>query len=285
MVTTVAYQGERGSNSATVAHALYPGGRELACTGFEQALDAVTLGAADVAVIPVDNSAAGRVADVHHLLPESGLFIVAEYFLAIRFDLMGVPGTTLDQVECVRSHVHALGQCRKVLREGGWRTHVSDDTAGAAREVAELGDPRHAALSPPAAAALHGLEVLRAGVEDDPDNTTRFVVLSRDAAVAPLDPHTDGPTMTSLFFCVRNIPSALYKALGGFASGGVNLTKIESYQLGPGLNPSRFYVEIEGHPDEPHVALALQELRFFSAEVRVLGVYPAHPHRLRERTG
>ncbi|WP_395575158.1 prephenate dehydratase [Streptomyces sp. BK79] len=284
-MTTVAYQGERGSNSATVARDLYPGSREFGCTGFEQALDSVTLGAADVAVIPVDNSAAGRVADVHHLLPESGLFIVAEYFLAIRFDLMGVPGTTLEQVECVRSHVHALGQCRKVLREGGWRTLVSDDTAGAAREVAELGDPRHAALSPPAAAPLHGLEVLRAGVEDDPDNTTRFVVLSRDAAIAPLDPHREEPTMTSLFFCVRNIPSALYKALGGFASSGVNLTKIESYQMGPGLNPSRFYVEIEGHPDEPHVALALQELRFFSSEVRVLGVYPAHPHRLRERTG
>ncbi|WP_331729238.1 prephenate dehydratase (plasmid) [Streptomyces sp. NBC_00028] len=275
-MTTAAYQGEPASNSATAARALFPDGRELPCTSFEQALDAVTLGAADVAVIPVDNSAAGRVADVHHLLPESGLFIVAEYFLAIRFDLMGVPGATVDQVECVRSHVHALGQCRKILREGGWRTLVSDDTAGAAREVAELGDPRHAALAPPAAAELYGLDVLRAEVEDDPDNTTRFVVLSRDAAFAP---HTGEPTMTSLFFCVRNIPSALYKALGGFASSGVNLTKIESYQMGAGLNPSRFYVEIEGHPDDERVALALHELRFFSSEVRVLGVYPAHSHR------
>ncbi|MBX7550256.1 prephenate dehydratase [Streptomyces sp. NPDC004232] len=277
-MTTVAYQGEPGSNSATAARALYPESGELPCTGFEQALDAVTLGAADVAVIPVDNSAAGRVADVHHLLPESGLFIVAEYFLAIRFDLMGVPGATAADVECVRSHVHALGQCRKVLREGGWRTLVSDDTAGAAREVAELGDPRHAALAPPAAAALHGLDVLRSGVEDDPDNTTRFVVLSRDASPAP---YPGEPTMTSLFFCVRNIPSALYKALGGFASGGVNLTKIESYQMGAGLGASRFYAEIEGHPDEERVALALHELRFFSSEVRILGVYPAHPHRLK----
>ncbi|WP_037863310.1 prephenate dehydratase [Streptomyces sp. NRRL S-340] len=279
-MTTVAYQGERGSNSATVARALFPDGTELPCTGFEQALDAVTLGTADVAAIPVDNSAAGRVADVHHLLPESGLFIVGEYFLAIRFDLMGVPGASLDQVECVRSHVHALGQCRKLLREGGWRTLVSDDTAGSAREVAELGDPRHAALAPPAAAALYGLDVLRAGVEDDPDNTTRFVVLSREQGPWP---GTDEPTVTSLFFCVRNIPSALYKALGGFASSGVNLTKIESYQMGAGLNPSRFYVEIEGHPDEPNVALALQELRFFSSEVRILGVYPSHPHRRGER--
>ena len=275
-MTIAAYQGEPGSNSATAAHALYPDSGELPCTSFEQALDAVTLGNADVAVIPVDNSAAGRVADVHHLLPESGLYIVAEYFLAIRFDLMGVPGAALDQVECVRSHVHALGQCRKILREGGWRTLVSDDTAGAAREVAELGDPRHAALAPPAAAELYGLDVLRAEVEDDPDNTTRFVVLSRDAVFSP---HTGEPTMTSLFFSVRNIPSALYKALGGFASSGVNLTKIESYQIGAGLNASRFYVEIEGHPDDERVALALHELRFFSTEVRILGVYPAHPHR------
>ncbi|MEV7323880.1 prephenate dehydratase [Streptomyces sp. NPDC093970] len=281
-MTTVAYQGEPGSNSSTVARRLYPAGRELPFTGFEQALDAVTLDAADVAVIPVDNSAAGRVADVHHLLPESGLFIIAEYFLAIRFDLMGVPGTTPDQVEFVRSHVHALGQCRKVLREGGWRTLVCDDTAGAAREVAELNDPRHAALAPPAAAELFGLDVLRSGVEDDPDNTTRFVVLSREAAPLPL---TAEPTMTSLFFNVRNIPSALYKALGGFASGAVNLTKIESYQIGAGLNASRFYAEIEGHPDEPRVELALQELRFFSDEVRILGVYPAHAHRLSERQG
>ncbi|GHB13336.1 prephenate dehydratase [Streptomyces tendae] len=281
-MTTVAYQGEPGSNSATAAHALFPDGRELPCTGFEQALDAVALGHADVAVIPTDNSAAGRVADVHHLLPESGLFIVAEYFLAIRFDLVGVPGASLQQVECVRSHVHALGQCRKVLREGDWRTLISDDTAGAAREVAELGDPRHAALAPPAAAELYGLQVLRPKVEDDPDNTTRFVVLSRDPQLAP---DSGVPMMTSLFFCVRNIPSALYKALGGFASSAVNLTKIESYQMGAGLNPSRFYVEIEGHPDDPGVALALQELRFFSSEVRVLGTYQAHAHRLRGRAG
>ncbi|NEC67740.1 prephenate dehydratase [Streptomyces sp. SID9727] len=277
-MTTVAYQGEPGSNSATAVRALYPDASEYPCTGFEQALDAVALGDADLAVIPVDNSAAGRVADVHHLLPESGLFIVGEYFLAIRFDLMGVSGATLDQVECVRSHVHALGQCRKLLREGGWRTLVCDDTAGAAREVAELGDARHAALAPPAAAGLHGLDVLRAGVEDDPENTTRFVVLSRTPASAP---DLGQPTMTSLFFSVRNIPSALYKALGGFATGGVNLTKIESYQIGAGLNASRFYVEAEGHPDEQRVALALEELRFFSSEVRVLGVYPAHPRRLR----
>ncbi|MFE1995044.1 prephenate dehydratase [Streptomyces parvulus] len=275
-MTTVAYQGEPGSNSWTAAEALYPASSELTCTSFDQALEAVTRGAADVAVIPVDNSAAGRVADVHHLLPESGLLIIAEYFLAIRFDLMGLPGTSLDHVECVRSHVHALGQCRKIIREGGWQGLVSDDTAGAAREVAELGDRRHAALAPPAAASLYGLEVLRAGVEDDPDNTTRFVVLSREGTPTP---YTGDPMMTSLFFSVRNIPSSLYKALGGFASSGVNLTKIESYQAGAGLHASRFYAEIEGHPDDPRVELALQELRFFSSEVRILGVYPAHEHR------
>ncbi|MBP2708237.1 prephenate dehydratase [Microbispora sp. RL4-1S] len=278
-MVTIAYQGEPGSNSAAAARDLYPDGRDLPCTTFEQALEAVTLGTADLAVIPVDNSAAGRVADVHHLLPETGLSIVAEYFLPIHFDLMGVPGTSVDQVECVRSHVHALGQCRKILREGGWRTLVSDDTAGAAREVAELGDPRHAALAPPGAAPLYGLEVLRAGVEDTPDNTTRFVVLSRDAK---LPRNTGEPMMTSLFFSVRNIPSALYKALGGFSSNAVNLTKIESYQVGAGLKASRFYVEIEGHPDESRVALALEELLFFCSDMRIIGVYPAHPHRAQE---
>ncbi|MBV2353507.1 prephenate dehydratase [Streptomyces sp. J2-1] len=275
-MTTVAYQGEKGSNSATAAADLYPGCDEVPCTSFEQALDAVALGTADLAVIPVDNSTAGRVADVHHLLPDSGLSIVGEHFLAIRFDLVGVPGATLADVECVRSHVHALGQCRKALREGGWRTLICDDTAGAAREVALLGDPRHAALAPPAAGRLYGLDVLRSEAEDNPDNTTRFVVLSRTAELPPYD---GAATMTSLFFCVRNIPSALYKALGGFSSNAVNLTKIESYQIGAGLNPSRFYVEIEGHPEEPRVALALEELRFFSSEVRVLGVYPAAPGR------
>lgn len=273
---TIAYQGEPGSNSAAATADLYPGSTGLPCTSFEQALDAVTLGTADLAVIPVDNSTAGRVADVHHLLPESGLSIIGEHFLPIRFDLVGVAHGTPEQIECVRSHVHALGQCRKILREGGWRTLVTQDTAGAAREVAELGDPRHAALAPPAAAREYGLRVVRPGVEDDPDNTTRFVVLSREAA-SPQD--TGAPTMTSLFFCVRNIPSALYKALGGFASNAVNLTKIESYQIGAGLHPARFYVEIEGHPEERRVALALEELDFFSSEVRLLGVYPAHPHR------
>ncbi|MGW3246318.1 prephenate dehydratase [Streptomyces sp. NPDC001070] len=275
-MVTIAYQGEPGSNSASAASRLYPGSRELPCTTFEQALEAVALDTADLAVIPVDNSAAGRVADVHHLLPEAGLSIIAEYFLPIRFDLMGVPGASLDDVECVRSHVHALGQCRKVVREGGWQTLVSDDTAGAAREVAELGDLRHAALAPPGAASLYGLQVLRGGVEDTPDNTTRFVVLSRDAE---LPPDAGTPMMTSLFFSVRNIPSALYKALGGFSSNAVNLTKIESYQAGAGLKASRFYIEVEGHPDEGSVALALEELRFFSSEVRIMGVYPAHPHR------
>ncbi|MEU2282492.1 prephenate dehydratase [Streptomyces sp. NPDC013178] len=276
-MTTVAYQGEPGSNSAAATVDLYPRSRGLACTTFKEALNSVTLGAADLAVIPVDSSAAGRLADLHHLLPESGLFIVAEHFLSVRFDLMTVPGASLDNVEYVRSHAHALGQCRKLVREAGWRTLVCDDTAGAAREVAELGDPRHAALAPPAAAALYGLDVLRTGVEDEPDNTTRFVVLSREATVPP---RTGGPTMTSLFFCVRNIHSALYKALGAFAGNAVNLAKIESYQTGAGLNASRFYGEIEGHPDEPYVAAALAELRFFSSEVRLLGVFPSHPHRL-----
>jgi prephenate dehydratase len=284
-MVTVAYQGEPGSNSSVAAVDLFPKCVELPFTTFEQALDSVALGAADLAVIPVDNSTAGRVADVHHLLPESGLSIVDEYFLPITFDLVGVPGTSLAELTHVRSHVHALGQCRKMLREGGWRTLVSDDTAGAAREVAELGDRSQAALAPPTAGRIYGLEPLRVGVEDDPHNTTRFVVLSKDpASPFSLLDASDVPAMTSLFFSVRNLPSALYKALGGFASNAVNVTKIESYQMGAGLNPSRFYVEIEGHISEKPVARALEELRFFTAEVRILGVYPAHKHRLEAHT-
>ncbi|WP_405591314.1 prephenate dehydratase [Streptomyces sp. NBC_01190] len=279
-MTVIAYQGEPGSNSATAAADLYHDGTGLPLRTFEQAMEAVAQRNADVAVIPVDNSAAGRVADVHHLLPESGLSIVAEYFLPIRFALMAPPGATAEQLAFVRSHVHALGQCRKFLREGGWRTLVSDDTAGSAREVAALGDPRHGALAPPAAAALYGLDVLADGVEDEHDNTTRFIVLAQRAVHPEV---TAGPVVTSLFFTVRNIPSALYKALGGFSSNAVNITKIESYQMGAGLQASRFYIEIEGHAEEPRVALALEELAFFSTEVRNLGVYPAHPHRLSSR--
>jgi prephenate dehydratase len=255
---------------------MYPDREQLPCTTFEDALEAVSSGRAGLAMIPVDNSIAGRVADIHHLLPESGLHIVGEYFLPIHFQLLAVPGTSIDQIRTVRSHVHALGQCRKIIREHGWSTVVADDTAGSAREVSELADPTVASLSPRAAADLYGLETLARDVEDEHHNTTRFLVLSREPEVPPVG---SGPIITSFVYRVRNVSAALYKALGGFATNNVNMTKLESYQLGGMFFATQFYADIEGHPDEPNVALALEELAFFSVEVRLLGVYPAHPFR------
>ncbi len=272
----IAYQGEPGANSAMACTDMYPDREQLPCTTFEDALEAVSSGRAGLAMIPVDNSIAGRVADIHHLLPESGLHIVGEYFLPIHFQLLGVPGTSIDRIKTVRSHVHALGQCRKIIREHGWTTVVADDTAGSAREVSELADPTVAALSPRAAAGLYGLDVLAADVEDEHHNTTRFLVLSREPDVPPVG---SGPIITSFVYRVRNVSAALYKALGGFATNNVNMTKLESYQLGGMFFATQFYADIEGHPDEPNVALALEELAFFSVEVRLLGVYPAHPFR------
>ena len=255
---------------------MFPDRDQLPCTTFEDALEAVSTGAAGLAMIPVDNSIAGRVADIHHLLPESGLHIVGEHFLPIHFQLLGTAGASIESIKTVRSHVHALGQCRKIIREHGWSTVVSDDTAGAAREVSELADPTVAALSPRAAADLYGLSVLATDVEDEHHNTTRFLVLSREPEMPPVG---SGPVITSFVYRVRNVSAALYKALGGFATNGVNMTKLESYQLGGTFFATQFYADVEGHPDEPNVALALEELAFFSVEVRLLGVYPAHPFR------
>ncbi|MDO9495812.1 MAG: prephenate dehydratase, partial [Nocardioides sp.] len=223
----IAYQGEPGANSHLVCRQHYPDWDTLPCASFEDVFAAVEAGPgveprADLAMIPIDNSIAGRVADIHHFLPDSGLHIIAEHFLRIRFHLLGVPGATLDQVRTVRSHLHALGQCRKVIREHGLVPLIAGDTAGAAREVAEAGDPTQAAISPPLAAEIYGLEVLAEDIEDEEHNTTRFVVLSREFVQAPAG---NGPVVTSFIFNVRNLPAALYKALGGFATNGVNMTK------------------------------------------------------------
>jgi prephenate dehydratase len=272
----VAYQGEPGANSDAACRAVVPELEPLPCQTFEDAFDAVESGRAELAMIPVENSIAGRVADIHHLLPESGLHIVGEYFMPIHFQLMVVPGTRLEQVRTVRSHTHALGQCRRIVREHGWNAVVADDTAGAAREVAELADPTVAALAPRLAADLYGLEVLAEDVEDEHHNTTRFLVLSREPREPALG---DGPVITSFVFRVRNVPAALYKAMGGFATNGVNMTKLESYQLGGTFFATQFYADVEGHPKDASLALALEELTFFSSHVRVLGTYPAHPFR------
>jgi prephenate dehydratase len=227
-------------------------------------------------MIPIDNSIAGRVADIHHFLPDSSLHIVAEHFLRIQFALMALPGTRLEDIRTVHSHVHALGQCRKVIREHGLVPVISGDTAGAAREVAESGDPTMAAISPPLAAETYGLEVLAEDVEDEDHNTTRFVVLSREYVEAAPG---NGPVVTSFIFNVRNLPAALYKALGGFATNGVNMTKLESYMVGGHFTATQFLAEVEGHPADLPLARALEELRFFTTDVKILGVYPADPFR------
>jgi prephenate dehydratase len=275
-VTHIAYQGEPGANSDTACRLVRPDLVPLPCRTFEDAFEALESGAAALAMIPVENSVAGRVADIHHLLPESGLYIVGEYFLPIHFQLMGVPGATVSDVRVVRSHVHGLGQCRKIVREHGWTASVADDTAGAAREVAEQGDRSVAALSPALAAELYGLEILATDVEDEHHNTTRFLVLAPEPQQFSADA---GPMITSFVFRVRNVPAALYKAMGGFATNSVNMTKLESYQLGGTFSATQFYADVEGHPDQRPLALALEELAFFTEQVRILGTYPASPFR------
>jgi len=272
----IAYQGEPGSNSHLVCSQHYPDWEAVPCASFEDVFAAVEHGRADRAMIPIDNSLAGRVADIHHFLPTSGLHIVAEHFLRIRFALMALPGASVETITTVHSHVHALGQCRRIIREHHLQAVISGDTAGAAREVAQAGDPTQAAIAPPLAAQIYGLHVLADDVEDEDHNTTRFVVLSRDFQQAPAD---GGVVVTSFVFNVRNLPAALYKALGGFATNGVNMTKLESYMVGGHFSATQFLAEVDGHPDDPGVGRALEELTFFTTEVKILGVYPADPER------
>ena len=272
----IAYQGEPGANSHIVCQEHYPELEALPCASFEDVFSAVGSGEAELAMIPIDNSIAGRVADIHHFLPGSGLHIIAEHFLRIRFHLMAVPGASLESIRTVHSHVHALGQCRRIIREHGLSPLISGDTAGAAREVAEAADPSQASISPPLAAQIYGLDVLATDVEDEDHNTTRFVVLSRDFVQAPAG---NGPVVTSFVFNVRNLPAALYKALGGFATNGVNMTKLESYMVDGHFTATQFLAEVDGHPDETPLRNALEELAFFTTDVTILGVYPADPFR------
>jgi prephenate dehydratase len=277
-MSKIAFQGEKGANSDMACRDMFPDMEPLPCRTFEDAFNAVRNGEADLAMIPIENTIAGRVADIHHLLPESGLFIVGEYFMPIHFHLMALPGTQLDQIRTVHSHIHALGQCRNVVREHGWQPVVAGDTAGAARLVAEKGDPTMASFSPLLAEKLYGLQILMENVEDTDNNVTRFVILSRDGAYAKREKPED-LIVTTFIFNVRNLPAALYKAMGGFATNGVNMTKLESYQLEGRFTATQFYADIEGHPDDPNVARALEELHFFSTKVRILGAYRAHPFR------
>jgi prephenate dehydratase len=278
MAERISFQGELGANSHIAARAAYPDLEPLPCASFEDAFAAVSERHAKYAMIPVENSVAGRVADVHHLIPESGLFIIGERFEPIKHQLLGLPGATLEGLTHVRSHPQALGQCRRLLRDLGVTPVKTADTAGAAREIAELGDPKIGALASALAGEIHGLKVLKADIADAAHNTTRFLVFAREADDA--EP-SDGPCMTSFVFRVRHVPAALYKALGGFATNGINMTKLESYIEGGGFSAAMFFAEVEGHPEDRALKLALEELAFFSRSLKVLGVYKADPFRRR----
>jgi prephenate dehydratase len=276
MKKVIAFQGERGANSEIACHEVYPGWEALPCPTFEDAFAALGDGTADLAMIPIENSIAGRVADIHHLLPASRFHIIGEHFLPIYFHLMAPKGANLAGIRTAESHIMALGQTRRFLRKHGIRPVTAADTAGSARHVAEAQDPSRAAIAPRLAAEVYGLDILAEHIEDEKHNTTRFVVLARE----PLDAGPgDTPVITSFVFRVRNVPAALYKAMGGFATNGVNMTKLESYMLDGQFSATQFYADVEGHPDDRPLKLALEELAFFTKEVRILGTYRAHPYR------
>jgi len=272
----IVFQGELGANSHIACKEAYPDYEPIPCPTFEDALNAVAGGEVDLGMIPIENSLAGRVADIHHMMPTAGLHIVAEWFLPIRNQLMALRGATLKDIKSVESHIMALGQCRNYVRKLGVKAIVAADTAGAAREVAERGDKTRAAIASRLAAEIYGLDILAEDIEDESHSTTRFVVLSREGRRAS---RGNGLVLTTFIFQVRNIPAALYKALGGFATNGINMTKLESYMIEGSFSATQFYADVEGHPDDRNLALALEELAFFSTELKILGVYPAHPFR------
>lgn len=276
MTGKIAFQGELGAYGHQACADTRPEYTPLPCATFHDTMAAVRDGAADLAMVAVENSIYGRVADVHSLLPESGLHIVAEAFVRVHVNLLGVPGATLDDVTEAHGHPVILPQCSTFLRKHGIRGVVSSDNARAAREVAERADPSHAALASEMAAQIYGLQVLAAQIEDRPDNTTRFLIM---AAQPDLSRRGEHGMMTSFLFRVRNIPAALYKAMGGFATNGVNMVKLESYMVNGSFTATQFFAEIEGHPDDPNVALALDELRYFTSYLNILGTYPADPAR------
>ncbi len=271
----IAFQGAPGSNSDIACREAYPNMTSLPCETFVDAFAAVQNGDAALAMIPIDNTVAGRVADIHHLLPDSGLHIIAEHYERINHQLLVLPGTDISEIKEIHSHVHALSQCRTLIESLGVKAMVHLDTAGAAADVAKWGDKTKAAIATRLAAEIYDLELIRSDIEDAEHNTTRFVVLSRDAVTPEVG---SGDVMTSFVFRVRNIPASLYKAMGGFATNGVNMTKLESY-VGAGFIAAQFYAEVEGHPEDRPLALALEELEFFSEELTILGVFPADPFR------
>lgn len=279
MTATIAFQGRPGAYSDLACRTAFPDWRTLPCPTFEAAIEAVRDGAAERAMLPCENSLAGRVPDIHALLPESGLYVVGEHFQRVEHCLLAPPGATLATLRRAHSHAVALGQVRRLLKELDLQPVIEADTAGAAEQVAAWNNPADCAIASALAAELFGLEVLRRNVEDAAHNTTRFYIAARVPAVhGPDAPHL----MTTFVFRVRNVPAALYKALGGFATNGVNMTKLESYMLDGHFTATQFLCDVEGHPEQPALRRALEELEFFSRECRILGVYPAAPLRLEQ---
>jgi prephenate dehydratase len=278
----IAFQGQPGAYSDLACRHAYPGWETVPCPGFEDAFSAVQRGRADLAMIPIENSVAGRVAEIHQLLPHAELHIIGEHFQRVEHHLLAPRGASLKTLKTVQSHVQALDQCRGTTRKLGLKRVVAADTAGSAAEVAKAGDITRAAIASELAGKIYGLVSLKRNVEDAEHNTTRFVILSRET----IDPDPkDGLVVTTFVFRVRNVPAALYKAMGGFATNGVNMTKLESYMVGGRFEATLFYADVEGHPKDRSLQLALEELKFFSREMKILGTYHAHPYRLRARGG
>ncbi len=275
MTARIAFQGEPGAYSHQACHAARPQLEALPCPSFEATIDAVLSGAADQAMLPVENTTYGRVADIHRLLPESGLHIVDEAFVRVHINLLAVPGADLADVKEAYSHLVLLPQCARFLRDHGIQGRVSPDNARAARDVAEWGDPSKAALASELAGEIYGLDTLAEHIEDHDTNTTRFLIMDREPDMTRRADHM----MTTFVFRVRNIPAALYKAMGGFATNGVNMTKLESYMVDGSFTATQFYADIEGHPDDRNVQLALEELAYFTSFLKILGTYPADPAR------
>lgn len=271
----IAFQGALGAFSDMSCRAVFPKMETIPCETFEDAFRAVESGATDLAMIPVDNSIAGRVADVHHLLPTKKLYIIGEHFQPISMCLLGVKGSKISDLTDVHSHVHALPQCRKVIKELGLKTHIHADTAGAAEEISKKNDKTQAAIASRLAGEMYGLDILQEGIQDIANNTTRFLILSRERSLPPLG---GTPILTSFFFEVRNVPAALYKALGGFATNGVQITKLESY-IDPQFNVARFYAEVLASTEDRPLQIAMEELNFFAKDVKIMGSYAAHTFR------
>lgn len=272
----IAFQGEYGAYSDLSCRTVFPDMETLPCETFEDAFEAVKSGKAGLAMIPVDNTIAGRVADVHHLMPRGNLFIIGEHFQPVHHALLGVKGAKAEDLAHIHSHVHAIPQCRNLIKRLGVQAHVHADTAGAAKEISKRGEKEHGAIASTLAAKIYGLEVLEENIQDEGHNTTRFLILSSEPQVPELA--DGGDVITSLVFEVRNIPAALYKALGGFATNSVNMLKLESY-VDEQFQAATFYADVAGHPEDGPLQLALEELGFFAKEVKYLGTYPAHEFR------